>query len=341
MQESSKEVSVISTKTHAELHDKPSLTEVLPALVNSSESSGRHSPKPSGRARRLQPPFFKDRIERVLSKLRIKEVKNELDTIGNDTEEQQKYGFFDIIDLADNLQEEIKNVHLSTESVNTNFSTEMVRNSDGEQEIRLQREDGESMSLNDLSPKGFRFQESDRFQMDKRKRIISYVPEVMKSKGGVLMVLHEIDHAHNYESGKIEKSPFYTLSLNEKVRAGIVYAIQFTKRMGLRGMPTPQWLKDKQQSWMARDERAAHAYALQEGRALEKQGFHIFAGFENTEDIRDFINTALMTYEAKRIYSDFFSSNKQSDFFASEFVKQHVLDKKIEEAREARLPIQT
>jgi hypothetical protein len=166
------------------------------------------------------------------------------------------------------------------------------------------------------------------------------MPEVMNSKGGVLSVLHEIGHARNYESGKIEKSPFYTLSLNEKLIAGAINTMQFARIDLPAKLKSPQWLKDKQQSWLARNERAAWAYALQEGRALEKQGFHIFAGFKNTEDIRDFINTALMTYETKQMFIDFLS-NKKGDTSASKFVKEHVLDKRINEAREARFPIQT
>jgi hypothetical protein len=81
MQEDGREVSVVGTQTQTELHNKSALVEELDNLGSKSESSRRHLPKPSGRERRLQAPVFKERVERFLSKLKIREVKNELDTI--------------------------------------------------------------------------------------------------------------------------------------------------------------------------------------------------------------------------------------------------------------------
>jgi len=333
MQENSNEVPIIGTQIQKELHDKPALVEEAAGSDNNSESSKRHSQKPGGRERRLQPPVFKERIERFLSKLKIREVKDELDILGSDTKEQQRYTLSDFIGLAINLDRTFKDEVFATAPVNTNFSTEIIGNSNSQQEIRLQKEDGESISLNALLPKGYRFQEADKFAVNMKERAISFMPEIMKSKGSVLNVLHEIGHARNYESGKIEASTFYTLSPTEKLRAGIFYAMRSLKKIGLPVKTTsPQWLKDKRQSWKARDERAAWGYALQEGRALEKQGFYIFAGFKNTEDIKGYINTALMSYEVGKIERDLLFSDKKTIDFTAKFVKQHVLEKKLEEA---------
>src|SRR6516162_525565 len=138
MQENSNEVPIIGTQIQKELHDKPALVEEAAGSDNNSESSKRHSQKPGGRERRLQPPVFKERIERFLSKLKIREVKDELDILGSDTKEQQRYTLSDFIGLAINLDRTFKDEVFATAPVDTNFSTEIIGNSNSQQEIRLQ-----------------------------------------------------------------------------------------------------------------------------------------------------------------------------------------------------------
>ena len=205
MQENSSEVSVIDTQTQAEVYDKPALVEEQARPDNKSEfsSSSKRSPKPSGRERRLQAPVFKERLDKFLSKLKMREVKSELDTINDIEKEVQRYFERDKIQaLYNNAQEVVIEELKIPESAN--FSTEIIENSDDQPEIRLRREDGEMKSLTECLPNGYKFQEGNICRVDHKRRTITINTEFLHSRTSALIVLHELGHANNYESEKVD-----------------------------------------------------------------------------------------------------------------------------------------
>lgn len=128
-------------------------------------------------------------------------------------------------------------------------------------------------------------------------------------RGFLLSLFHEIGHAwqkHGHPTTKIDDIKAHY----EAFKRGLAESAQKARQEGgapldwwkeIKNFSTeqflPLWYVEKIGAHQAKKERNAWAYALNKMRELEREGYDVFAGFDNVAQIKDFINFCLSTYD--------------------------------------------
>jgi|GEM_PF-7063370 hypothetical protein len=94
--------------------------------------------------------------------------------------------------------------------------------------------------------------------------------------------------------------------------------MDFIEDTGFKSL-LPQWYLDKKAKDDAQAERNAWAYALRSLRQMERDGYNVFAGFDNVAQIRACIACYLYTYDIayftyKLVSGDILLSGDIKDF---------------------------
>lgn len=156
-----------------------------------------------------------------------------------------------------------------------NFEVKIEK--DRELALALERADGHTVSLNTLLPENAQFFVGSGFWCADGffgNRFVTFSPEKLQYRGGLLSLAHEIGHAHQLPMRTLLPAEYNNWEKQEK----------FHRVLGIT----------------AQKERSAWAFAVRTLRCLQKDGFNVFAGFHNGEEVRQFIMCNLLSYELWR-----------------------------------------
>lgn len=166
--------------------------------------------------------------------------------------------------------------------------------------------------LREFLPSNHKFALGDSFAYDGEEKTVILPKEKMKFRGSILSLSHEIGHSHKKMEHKISKFDTFkamvegvtkiikSISLKKEYnenKNGTIYQVTSLKSDEI----IPQWYIDKISRLEAKSERDAWAYALWLLRGLKSEGYDVFAGFENLQQIRTYIDFCLSTYQINAI----------------------------------------
>lgn len=212
---------------------------------------------------------------------------------------------------------------------NRNFDIELRESPGKGVEIILRhKKTGAEKNLNSFLPRGHRFVKDEEFiyRRSPIRKQIGFKEDKVKFRGFLLSLFHEIGHAHQ----KIE----HNISRWESLKALWQAVSEFIKNISIEkevqytgGVKQttyritsltaeevlPGWFLDKLGAMEAKSERNAWAFALSALRKLEREGYNVFAGFENVSQIRAFIEYSLYTYDIAFFLRRLYSSNSREE----------------------------
>ena len=165
-----------------------------------------------------------------------------------------------------------------------------AQESNGESSIVLKnRTTGETIDLGSYLPKNYRFIKSDEFAgyIGNNGRVL-FDQKLIRGRGFLLALFHEIGHTNREHMHEVPLHAEFIAAIHSKIRAPLT---------PLEERALPDWYFDLLEKSKAGSERDAWAYALNALREIEKKGFDVFAGFNNAQEIQNFIALMLQTYD--------------------------------------------
>lgn len=193
-----------------------------------------------------------------------------------------------------------------------NFDIELRESTSGI-DLRLRhKESGKEIDLSIfLLPKYF-FGKDESFICRDGEKKIGFPENELQFRGFLLSLFHEIGHSH--EEREHSTTPWDDLhALGSLLTKWIKFmGIAIKKELKQKGSGKeymnivrkldvdsllPHWYLDKKSKADAQSERNAWAYALRSLRKLKQEGYDVFAGFENTDQIRAYVTYCLYTYD--------------------------------------------
>jgi len=166
----------------------------------------------------------------------------------------------------------------------------------------LHKQTGEKIVLNEFLPdetwKIFVYGGDQDDHCDLKDNIIRLNDDTIKTKEFLLVLMHEIGHAHqkNKKEFNIEK--------RKKVIGDVLRLFRGVKKIFSSRQPvehiaevTPLWYQEELAKYSVLKERNAWAYALTTLRKLEKRNFNVFAQFDSYRDIQNTIGYNLLMHQ--------------------------------------------
>lgn len=219
----------------------------------------------------------------------------------------------------------IKEIIFAPASPDQNFSV-TIEDTQPNISVKMKKEDGKEFDLNTLLPEGFKFrttQETRSECLDRKTKEILVNPDTLSRRGSVLALLHEVGHTYQEDTSSLANIDVDTLSRQQQLdllksitqilmksmfaRVKKVFSKESTglsqkikDQEDVHGL-LPTWCAGDYDKLLARNERDAWAYSLKKARGLEREGFDVFSGFESTEQVHEFVNTALLSHEISRL----------------------------------------
>ena len=196
----------------------------------------------------------------------------------------------------------------------------------GDLQIELTNKDGKKLNINELIPGGVVVREYEEFAFSNRRQEIDVAKEENSSKF-LISLFHEIGHAHYFEKGKnkslepitrfyMDAASFVVMSfktvenffstLSQSKNKQLPLSFRLGSAMGEAKFFMdrsesedfyPDWFKKYQDKLSAKSERYAWQYALRELRKIKKDGFDIFDGFKDVNEVFAYIDDCLLSYE--------------------------------------------
>lgn len=183
-----------------------------------------------------------------------------------------------------------------------NFDIELQESESGIN-LLLKQHNGQEKDLSVFLPSGYSFATSTRFMCDRDLKKINFPVNMLPFRGFILSLFHEIGH-----SQQTDESPKITGREFLKLMMWAVY--KSIKNFGSDTEYTlPGWYWDKLSPHQATSERGAWAFALRTLRNLQREGYDVFAGFENFAQIKTDINYCLSTFDLKLVLDHSLSGN--------------------------------
>ena len=194
--------------------------------------------------------------------------------------------------------------------------------------IILQHNNGKSINLNKYIDSDYTFQQNNCFNCKRYEKIIQFDANFSDYRVFLLVLFHEIGHSHfkkltpNSIADNI-KAIKYTL------KKAFYYLFEKWKILP-KTARAPDWLIMKENTYKAEDERYARAFALKRLRALEKEWFDVFNGFDDTKTIHKYINFCLLTYENRKntLLSNTGANPNDYKFLFTRYTMANIIDNK-------------
>lgn len=169
-------------------------------------------------------------------------------------------------------------------------------------DLILENADRHKIPISALLPEGFYLAFGEKYFVDGGERAVVVPVNEVETRGFFLSLFHEIGHAWD-ESDRAEDEGQMLKELQSRI-------VSYFNERNIppeswkdeieRAELFPEWLREEHDSIRARSERTAHSIGLQLTRIFERQGFDVLAGFKKFQEVRDFIDWALSTYELER-----------------------------------------
>lgn len=247
--------------------------------------------------------------DKINTERRIKEILNQIQETKGEEPSEVVDTLIQLYKKTEKIAEDIRNRDVS----GINFDLEINSDKNKASTILIRNKDGREIDLNSYLPNGIPFKLSDyycRF-VHKGKKEIEFT-EINNPSAFLLMLFHELGHAHNIMNNGEKVRP--SVSLNIKARLGAIYnhferkisqkqiGPETTRFIGLGDLYhyLPKWFIEHEKELRSQSERNAWAYALRELRKLERQGFDVFAGFKDEDELKFYIEHNLISYERQR-----------------------------------------
>jgi hypothetical protein len=195
---------------------------------------------------------------------------------------------------------------------NRNFDIELEESESGVN-IRLKhKENGQELDLGTFLLPEHSFGKDETFIYRGREKKVGFPENELKFRGFLLSLFHEIGHSHQKREhattrlddilafgGFLKKWFKYVIIAIKKEReekgSGKKF-MEVIKKLDVDSL-LPHWYLDKRARADAQAERNAWAYALRSLRQMERDGYNVFAGFENVAQIRAYVAYCLYTYD--------------------------------------------
>ena len=186
--------------------------------------------------------------------------------------------------------------------------------------LRLKHKEGEKeRDLGIFLPTEHYFGKDKEFVYNGREKKICFPENEIEFRGFLLSLFHEIGHSHESRGhstttwdsikalweGVSKLARSIRIKKEERESEGAVYKVTSLPAEAL----LPQWYLDKISHSEAKSERNAWAYALRSLRKLKQDGYDVFAGFENTAQIRAYVAYCLYTYDTEFFMKNLMSGN--------------------------------
>ncbi len=189
-----------------------------------------------------------------------------------------------------------------------NFSVEVIESEDGAATVLLRRDDGAVCDVGaEFLAQGYAIV----FHDDLAERYPAFVAwdtrTVNIARGAerlapfLFLLLHECGHTH-------QKGREFFVSEHKREQLRRDVAARIHRDFSRKGLwhraqlldfvedNIPLWFREEEAAKAVRQERNANAFALRALRALEEEGYNVFADFSR-EDVRNAMNFALLTHQ--------------------------------------------
>jgi hypothetical protein len=211
--------------------------------------------------------------------------------------------------MYEQLQETGKNLR-EVIPQDRNFDIELQESEDGINLRLRHKESGKEKDLNLFLPPEHFFGKDETFVYKGREKKIGFPENELEFRGFLLSLFHEIGHSHEKQEHSITiwetlkalwegvskwaKSIRIKKELHENEKESkIVYRVTSLPAEAL----LPKWYLDQRSHSEAKSERDAWAYALRSLRKLKQEGYDVFAGFDNVDQISAYVAYCLYTYD--------------------------------------------
>lgn len=159
--------------------------------------------------------------------------------------------------------------------------------------IELIKKDSTKKRLNSYLPFSGTFYSGSAFYYYIPSKVVVFQKDTENFRGFLLSLFHEIGHSKFPET----KKTIHLLKGKILRFARILEKIYIFLKYLLIVDVLPMWFLDKISKISITEERNAWAYSLRELRKLKKQGYDVFAGFENVDQIKEYIDYYLFSYD--------------------------------------------
>jgi len=213
--------------------------------------------------------------------------------------------------MYEQLREKGKNLREVTPQ-DRNFDIELQETEKGVNLCLKHKDGGEEKDLNIFLPSEHFFGKDETFIYRGREKKIGFPENELEFRGFLLSLFHELGHSHEKQEHSI--TTWDTLKALWEGVSKWAKSIRIKKEeqeseqgkksvYRITSLPAeallPQWYLDKRSHSEAKSERDAWAYALRSLRKLKQEGYDVFAGFDNVDQIRAYVAYCLYTYDTE------------------------------------------
>jgi hypothetical protein len=245
----------------------------------------------------------------------------------------------EIVKLYEQLQKVGRNI-CEVIPQNRNFNIELQETEGGVNLFLKHKESGEEIDLSAFLPPEHFFKKDEAFFYLRKEKKICFSENEIKFRGFLLALFHEIGHSHQKRDhattlwddtkafgGLLKKWFQYVVIAVRKEREQKGFGKKFMKLVKKIDVDNllPHWYLDKKAKSDAKFERNAWAYTLRSLRKLEQDGYEVFAGYENSAQIKAYVAYCLYTYDMNLFMKKFISGELKD---LRQFAKSPVFWKK-------------
>ncbi|MBI3633693.1 MAG: hypothetical protein HY226_05385 [Candidatus Vogelbacteria bacterium] len=193
---------------------------------------------------------------------------------------------------------------------NRTFDVEITKEPGGIKVELKNTSSEQKINLTQFLPPDFRFAQGRRFECRSFAQEVLIPIQDLRYRGSLVKLFHEIGHANEhiehmpppYEAMGIIYGHIRSLLNELKNTLNQIAAVAQGKESSKAAHTKPEnllpvWYLDEKSKTQSQAERGAWAFALKSLRKLEKDGFDVFGEFGSVEEIKEYINFALLTYD--------------------------------------------
>jgi len=178
------------------------------------------------------------------------------------------------------------------------------------------------IDLTDYLPAGCNFEKAENFRYEMVGKKVCFPEERLQYRGSLISLFHEIGHSQDKQGLEITKldnikafaGGIYKLIKSIRIEKDQEKSAQIEKNVyRIKCLPAEALMSeeylDKRIPSDARQERDAWSFSIQSLIKLKKQGFDVFAEFENMDQVLLYIERCLNSYNIDAAIRRLLSSN--------------------------------